>query len=128
MIRRPPRSTLFPYTTLFRSLHEEVHAVLQLVHDADLEVEPAHAKRVHPPTAEKRLIAARQAKLKSTKPMPAQSSCAPRPSSSERVDMFPTSDSMGKPNVHLNGRKFASVCTQPGMSLSGTSLPESSIS
>src|SRR2546430_4208663 len=26
MIRRPPRSTLFPYTTLFRS-HEPVHAV-----------------------------------------------------------------------------------------------------
>src|SRR3990167_11196533 len=24
MIRRPPRSTLFPYTTLFRSLHEGV--------------------------------------------------------------------------------------------------------
>src|SRR5687767_15240787 len=24
MIRRPPRSTLFPYTTLFRSLHAEV--------------------------------------------------------------------------------------------------------
>src|SRR5256886_11956718 len=24
MIRRPPRSTLFPYTTLFRSLSEEV--------------------------------------------------------------------------------------------------------
>src|SRR2546430_4153994 len=23
MIRRPPRSTLFPYTTLFRSLHSE---------------------------------------------------------------------------------------------------------
>src|SRR2546423_3293654 len=23
MIRRPPRSTLFPYTTLFRSLHRE---------------------------------------------------------------------------------------------------------
>src|SRR3712207_7168937 len=23
MIRRPPRSTLFPYTTLFRSLHED---------------------------------------------------------------------------------------------------------
>src|SRR5258708_14260332 len=28
MIRRPPRSTLFPYTTLFRSLH---HLVLQFV-------------------------------------------------------------------------------------------------
>src|SRR5258707_1999723 len=27
MIRRPPRSTLFPYTTLFRSLHgEDAHA------------------------------------------------------------------------------------------------------
>src|SRR3989442_7869414 len=25
MIRRPPRSTLFPYTTLFRSLQEELH-------------------------------------------------------------------------------------------------------
>src|SRR2546425_3132215 len=23
MIRRPPRSTLFPYTTLFRSLHDQ---------------------------------------------------------------------------------------------------------
>src|SRR2546429_3715937 len=28
MIRRPPRSTLFPYTTLFRS-RAEVHAVLR---------------------------------------------------------------------------------------------------
>src|SRR3712207_7918898 len=26
MIRRPPRSTLFPYTTLFRSGGDEVHA------------------------------------------------------------------------------------------------------
>src|SRR2546426_8163822 len=26
MIRRPPRSTLFPYTTLFRSLLELLHA------------------------------------------------------------------------------------------------------
>src|SRR5438034_7307141 len=25
MIRRPPRSTLFPYTTLFRSIHHVVH-------------------------------------------------------------------------------------------------------
>src|SRR5258706_11136505 len=28
MIRRPPRSTLFPYTTLFRSLREPVPGVL----------------------------------------------------------------------------------------------------
>src|SRR3712207_7687141 len=26
MIRRPPRSTLFPYTTLFRSLRQLLHA------------------------------------------------------------------------------------------------------
>src|SRR5436190_9343889 len=30
MIRRPPRSTLFPYTTLFRSPLEETHDVAQL--------------------------------------------------------------------------------------------------
>src|SRR3712207_8520661 len=35
MIRRPPRSTLFPYTTLFRS-------------DRSPTVPPEHAKRVHP--------------------------------------------------------------------------------
>src|SRR5256885_6486839 len=28
MIRRPPRSTLFPYTTLFRSLSGEIWAVM----------------------------------------------------------------------------------------------------
>src|SRR3712207_8869855 len=31
MIRRPPRSTLFPYTTLFRSAHEE--ALSQYAHE-----------------------------------------------------------------------------------------------
>src|SRR2546430_11193328 len=30
MIRRPPRSTLFPYTTLFRSQH---HVLLDVAHD-----------------------------------------------------------------------------------------------
>src|SRR3712207_7018942 len=33
MIRRPPRSTLFPYTTLFRSVDTERHEVL---HDEDV--------------------------------------------------------------------------------------------
>src|SRR3712207_7975384 len=29
MIRRPPRSTLFPYTTLFRSVHDQdAHALI----------------------------------------------------------------------------------------------------
>src|SRR5260221_1884662 len=31
MIRRPPRSTLFPYTTLFRSLHFAVEIVARNV-------------------------------------------------------------------------------------------------
>src|SRR3989442_9037028 len=30
MIRRPPRSTLFPYTTLFRSLHVDPDGTLRL--------------------------------------------------------------------------------------------------
>src|SRR2546429_5899029 len=34
MIRRPPRSTLFPYTTLFRSLNTE--PVTAVVHIAEL--------------------------------------------------------------------------------------------
>src|SRR3989454_11561969 len=42
MIRRPPRSTLFPYTTLFRSLLAELHdgALAELLLDlADGEVD-----------------------------------------------------------------------------------------
>src|SRR3712207_8102005 len=35
MIRRPPRSTLFPYTTLFRSRHEEHVRERELAGDAD---------------------------------------------------------------------------------------------
>src|SRR5438132_4781719 len=34
MIRRPPRSTLFPYTTLFRSV--DIDAVRELIVKADL--------------------------------------------------------------------------------------------
>src|SRR3712207_7254590 len=36
MIRRPPRSTLFPYTTLFRSSHDELVALL--IHEAQINV------------------------------------------------------------------------------------------
>src|SRR3712207_7610092 len=31
MIRRPPRSTLFPYTTLFRSLGDQAHAHVRTI-------------------------------------------------------------------------------------------------
>src|SRR5438445_2406091 len=43
MIRRPPRSTLFPYTTLFRSdlpAHRHVHALRRLTRLGDC---PRHA-------------------------------------------------------------------------------------
>src|SRR3712207_7367642 len=36
MIRRPPRSTLFPYTTLFRSLHDR-HGGAVRQHDGHLQ-------------------------------------------------------------------------------------------
>src|SRR5690242_21131965 len=48
MIRRPPRSTLFPYTTLFRSRSGAARAV-RLLHQADevfafAELDPAFAE------------------------------------------------------------------------------------
>src|SRR3712207_6910215 len=51
MIRRPPRSTLFPYTTLFRS-RDEVDATEDRAQTADGEARephvPARARGVHP--------------------------------------------------------------------------------
>src|SRR5687768_18244951 len=35
MLRRPPRSTLFPYTTLFRSIGVDSHGVVQLEDPTD---------------------------------------------------------------------------------------------
>src|SRR5690349_24113010 len=46
MIRRPPRSTLFPYTTLFRSLFECGNGILDLVVDAADELFHARGVRV----------------------------------------------------------------------------------
>src|SRR2546425_8601423 len=43
MIRRPPRSTLFPYTTLFRSLAGELEDVRQAFATVSLEVVGARA-------------------------------------------------------------------------------------
>src|SRR2546430_13489007 len=42
MIRRPPRSTLFPYTTLFRSLYDmlEAEKVQSLVEKGAIEIAP----------------------------------------------------------------------------------------
>src|SRR3712207_6943325 len=49
MIRRPPRSTLFPYTTLFRSVYEIVRALEKLARSVGVELrteEPVH--RIEP--------------------------------------------------------------------------------
>src|SRR3712207_6887299 len=51
MIRRPPRSTLFPYTTLFRSLHDGRPTVARVGRDVDLaagraEVDPARIEGI----------------------------------------------------------------------------------
>src|SRR5260370_11723495 len=52
MIRRPPRSTLFPYTTLFRSMEGDYFAVLAQypatsgrIDDLRADVDKAHAKQ-----------------------------------------------------------------------------------
>jgi glycosyltransferase involved in cell wall biosynthesis len=45
MIRRPPRSTLFPYTTLFRSLADALQAALSL--STERRAELARAAQEH---------------------------------------------------------------------------------
>src|SRR3712207_8115741 len=39
MIRRPPRSTLFPYTTLFRSRTEEIIEKIKIEDNSSLDLE-----------------------------------------------------------------------------------------
>src|SRR2546425_3642516 len=50
MIRRPPRSTLFPYTTLFRSL--DTDELLEPIHRAQHRVDALVAARGHPRSEE----------------------------------------------------------------------------
>src|SRR5260221_8138833 len=45
MIRRPPRSTLFPYTTLFRSISAALFAAAAAAADADESLSPWFAVR-----------------------------------------------------------------------------------
>src|SRR2546426_8331353 len=49
MIRRPPRSTLFPYTTLFRSTSEPVETHPGVAHTAQ---RPPHHRRSEEHTSE----------------------------------------------------------------------------
>src|SRR2546425_7718256 len=45
MIRRPPRSTLFPYTTLFRSVTSSLAALWRLRQDRDEDTRVAAERR-----------------------------------------------------------------------------------
>src|SRR2546427_8058365 len=71
MIRRPPRSTLFPYTTLFRSLVaalDALDAVATRVREASVLDKAAHAEWQEAlRTAARRLEAAWLADRKSTR-------------------------------------------------------------
>src|SRR2546427_4742065 len=51
MIRRPPRSTLFPYTTLFRSQQPEKDPALGREHPAQGEKHEQRAREVQAPRA-----------------------------------------------------------------------------
>src|SRR3712207_7544966 len=46
MIRRPPRSTLFPYTTLFRSVELLLRLALRRLHHERARHREAHGRRV----------------------------------------------------------------------------------
>src|SRR2546426_6904468 len=48
MIRRPPRSTLFPYTTLFRSVHALAADGGEPLHLARFQVEQVDDRARHP--------------------------------------------------------------------------------
>src|SRR5256885_8664422 len=65
MIRRPPRSTLFPYTTLFRSAHITLLDHLRVT--ARLAVSEEAAKRAEGVMREARDLAERVADRKSTR-------------------------------------------------------------
>src|SRR2546430_13575383 len=58
MIRRPPRSTLFPYTTLFRSLEERRDLLVSLLSNAPENVRVV--ERIEGPAAEAMKIAAKR--------------------------------------------------------------------
>src|SRR3712207_7307905 len=48
MIRRPPRSTLFPYTTLFRSAHGGLHLTDRQIRSAEWVRRSPEVGKMHP--------------------------------------------------------------------------------
>src|SRR5690606_14106418 len=57
LLRRPPRSTLFPYTTLFRSFGADHHPVLVVLRDFALDVERLQLAGVAVPVGVKESVA-----------------------------------------------------------------------
>src|SRR5260221_11466637 len=64
MIRRPPRSTLFPYTTLFRSPHNQVSHLAFMGHH------PMVCHKSKPMALPHQILTARQYPLVHTPPLP----------------------------------------------------------
>src|SRR3712207_8883334 len=48
MIRRPPRSTLFPYTTLFRSFGDEVDSIRSFNTESQRSIEKSKSIEIFP--------------------------------------------------------------------------------
>src|SRR5690349_23193022 len=61
MIRRPPRSTLFPYTTLFRSRDDEEGRAVGRVGEAVIQAADLAARRQRQEAAEQMALAAARA-------------------------------------------------------------------
>src|SRR2546422_5033462 len=80
MIRRPPRSTLFPYTTLFRSLPVEARQIDRtrvgaqgpLAAQVDVALEVAHHQLPHAPVDGLAVAQTREVRLRDCAPVAAQ--------------------------------------------------------
>src|SRR4051794_41636958 len=65
MIRRPPRSTLFPYTTLFRSPADALSASLAILSTIFLRRQPSLSGFLQKPRKYVGLVAVRKEKVRS---------------------------------------------------------------
>src|SRR2546423_3682859 len=57
MIRRPPRSTLFPYTTLFRSVYNSANLAMFMVNVSHAVMRPMRTQRSEEHTSELQSLA-----------------------------------------------------------------------
>src|SRR3712207_9350503 len=63
MIRRPPRSTLFPYTTLFRSVHNHYKRLAHQTKHNDVELAKSNILLIGPTGPGKTLLAQTLARI-----------------------------------------------------------------